>query len=348
MIIPKHPKITVLMPVYNTERFVSAAINSILKQSFIDFEFLVLDDGSTDGTVAKVEAFTDKRIRFIRNTKNKGVALTLNHGIELAKGKYIVRMDADDISYPNRLSEQFRFMESNPRVGVAGSRVRYFGCQPPLVDHTPLNADVIKAYMLFDNPLYHPSVVIRKSLLNEFNLRYDPVYNRSEDYELWLRATQFFPVVNLPLPLVKFRCHRASVTTIAADTMKKQALELLRQGLTRLGLKVSDEELLFHYAISKGQRMESLNMLSDSEKWLKNLVRCNFRVGLYNPDAFLEATGRIWFRLCHHSAQLGVNSWQLQKETSLAKGYCPPMELSLQFLFSIMYNKIISLTKAIH
>lgn len=341
MELSNHPVVTVLLPVFNASKHIQAAIKSILKQSFFDFELLVIDDGSSDGTVAAVQMFEDKRICLIKNDANMGVARTLNRGLNMARGIYIARMDADDICHRHRLTKQIQFMEQNPSVGVAGTWVRYFGDQPPVIDRTPTGCDVVKAFLLFDNPLYHPSIIIRKSLLDQFTLRYDSTYSRSEDYELWIRAAEYFPLDNLPESLLKFRCHKGSITSTASDHMKKQACELLLRGLQKLEMKVTDTDLLFHYMVSKGQRMESLEMLRKAEQWLGRLLQQNAQVGVYESKSFFNAVGMIWFRLCYHSAQLGSSSWYMSKYASIAGGYCPPVEARGLFMISILVNKIL-------
>lgn len=334
------PVITVLMPVYNSEQLVRAAINSIIKQSFDDFEFLIIDDGSTDNTVGFVESNSDKRIRLIKNEENRGVAWTLNHGLRLARGKYIARMDADDICHHDRLKRQFHFMENNPNVGVAGTWVRYFGDQLSVVERTPSGPDVVKAFMLFDNPLYHPSIMIRKSCLEEYNLEYNPSFNRSEDFELWLRAVEHFDIDNIEKPLLKFRCHDSSVTSTASEVMKKQACDLLKRGLEKLKISVSDDELLFHYVVAKGFRMKSTEELLKAERWLTKLVKRNDQLQIYEPKAFYKVVEMIWYRLCQNSSQLGLAAWQMSR-TGLSKGYYqPPIPVKIRFMISILVNSL--------
>ncbi len=122
-----NPKVTVLMPVYNAEKYLKTAIESILKQTFSDFELLIINDGSTDGSEEIIRSFNDKRIRLFNNEQNLGIIKTLNKGLNLAKGEYIIRMDADDISLPDRLELQVKYMEENPGIGISGTQARIFG-----------------------------------------------------------------------------------------------------------------------------------------------------------------------------------------------------------------------------
>lgn len=333
-------RVTIIMPVYNAGKFVHSAIDSICRQSFAGFDLLVLDDGSTDDTASVVQSFTDPRIHYIKNDCNMGVAKTLNRGLDLAQSEFVVRMDADDICYPQRLARQVDFMEKNPAVGLSGSWVRYFGNQPPIVDRSPVGPEIVRAFLLFDNPLYHPSVILRKSCFDHYGLRYDPLYSRSEDYELWLRAAECFPIDNIPEPLIKFRCHGGSVTTTAAETMQNQTCQLLGGGLAKLGVAASDEELFFHFHIAKGHRTDSLHTLQKAQQWLVKLIAANETAKFYDQQAFAEVVGRIWFRLCSRSAQLGLVTWRLSLQAKLLGGYQPPMSSKLLFLLSLIANAV--------
>lgn len=339
MLIQQNVKITVLMPVYNAAAFVGDAIRSIIRQTFKEFEFLVIDDGSTDKTVEIVESFSDKRIRLLRNGTNLGVAKTLNRGLDLALGKYVARMDADDICYPKRLNIQYNFMEKNPNVGLAGSWVKYFGDQLPVVERTPSGPEVAKAFMMFDNPIFHPTAIIRKESFDRNNLRYNPNYNRTEDFELWLRASKYFDLDNIEVPLIKFRIHSSSVSSSASNVMGQQACELLKRGVEKFKRDISDEELLLHYKISKGRRMQSFNELCQAEAWLLKLIQINDQLEIYNSKAFRKVVGMIWFRLCQNSTNLGLISWQMSKKQLFKGQYFAPFAVKIRFLVSILFNK---------
>lgn len=309
--------ITVLLPVFNAGCHLEETIKSLLRQTFSSFEILVINDGSTDNSGAIIRSIGDKRIRLIENSNNRGVADTLNRGIKLATGRYIVRMDADDVCMPTRLEKQWHFMEAHPEVGISGTWIRYFGEQPPLLERKPAESEVIKAYILFDTPLFHPTVIMRKSFLNQYALRYDAAFHRTEDYDLWSRAARFFPLGNIPEPLLKFRCHGKSVTSTATLSMRMQTLEIMKRELSHIGMSPSDDELTFHYRIGKGYRMKSAALLIEAEAWLTRLYEKNRKAGYCTPKAFLSATGMIWYRLCLNSAQLGIAAWKLYKKSEL-------------------------------
>ena len=174
------PKVSVLMPVYNTrEEWLHEAIESILNQTFTDFEFLILDDGSTNNAADVIKSYSDKRIKYIYK-ENSGISDTLNLGISKAKGEYIARMDSDDISLPERFAKQIEYMDAHPEVGVLGTSIQVFGNKEEL--RSP-QKNVGYLDMMRQSQVAHPAVIIRKSVMQNYN----PEYEYAEDYELWSR-----------------------------------------------------------------------------------------------------------------------------------------------------------------
>lgn len=213
------PKVSVLLPVYNAEKFVAEAIDSILSQTFADFEFIIINDGSTDRTAEIIRNYKDSRIRFFDNRKNQGLIAALNQGLDIALGEYIARMDADDIAYPERLARQIEFMDANCSVGIVSSNVRIFGDRfGELGDKrnedskNPISLGVLDWF--HGCKLYHPAAMMRISFLKKFNLHYNPDYIACEDYELWSRAARYTKIVNIQDVLLNYRWHDGSVTTL--------------------------------------------------------------------------------------------------------------------------------------
>jgi glycosyltransferase involved in cell wall biosynthesis len=332
--------ITVLMPAYNAARFLDESVRSILEQTFRDLELLLIDDASSDDSAAALSRFRDPRLRVLRNSRNIGIAATLNRGIEEACGEYIARMDADDIACPQRLERQLNFMERHPDVGVLGTWVRLFGDQPRVIVRQPIGADVVKAYLVFDNPLFHPTVMMRRSVLLERNLRYNPEFSRTEDYELWMRAATCCRLDNLPEALVRMRVHSANITTTTRETMTMQTGVLLKRQLAQLGLHVTEEEAAFHHDVSRGRRVESSEALIEAEKWFIGLQERNRVQGVFSTEALAVAVGMVWFRLCLNSANLGAWVWRKYRSSPLSSGYRPqPGEVG-RFFASILWNMV--------
>jgi glycosyltransferase involved in cell wall biosynthesis len=197
------PKVTVLLPVYNEEKRVASAIRSILTQTFTDFEFLIINDGSQDETEAVIRSFSDSRIRLINNQQNLGLVRSLNFGIQSARGIYLARIDADDLSLPTRLEKQVSFLDRNPEVAVLGTAAyhndeirneRYIRV-PPFDDHE------IKREMVKYVPLEHSSIMTRTAVLREMG-GYDENCDDIEDLELWIRVGKKYKLANLAQPLI--------------------------------------------------------------------------------------------------------------------------------------------------
>ena len=213
--------VTVLMPVYNAERYVSEAIESILNQTYRDFEFIIINDGSTDQSEEIIQRYNDSRIVYVRNERNIRLVATLNKGIRMASGKYIMRMDADDISSTDRMKLQVKFMELHPDVGVCGSFLSVFGeTIKPYLSRRPENDEDIRSSMLVNNPLGHPNVIIRKSVLVKNDIWYDENYYRMEDWGLWISLMPYCKFYNIQKPLLRYRYVETSESRLNSKDSK--------------------------------------------------------------------------------------------------------------------------------
>lgn len=222
----KSPRISVLMPAYNSAKYVAEAIESILNQTFTDFEFIIINDGSTDDTARVVREYAarDPRIKFIDNQKNQGLIAVLNQGLDLCTGEYIARMDSDDISLPMRFEKQIKYMDANPDVGILGTAGQNFGANND-VNYSPEIVDAVE--LLRGVGFYHPSVMMRRAVLDKYGLRYDSNYYLVEDHELWSRALHVTKLRNLPEVLIKYRVHSNSVS------VSNSALQESNKGIVR-------------------------------------------------------------------------------------------------------------------
>lgn len=205
------PLISVILPVYNAEEYISEAIQSILNQSYSSFEIIVINDGSTDRTEDVVKSLNDNRIRYHKNEKNLKLISTLNLGLQLAKGKYIARLDADDLVLPNRFETQIHFLESHPDYGIVGTYAEEFGTSQSILEYVTEDEDIRYAF-LTHNPFIHSSVMIRKSILTDFNLYFNPKWLHVEDYGLWISLLAHAKGKNIPEVLVKYRVHESQIS----------------------------------------------------------------------------------------------------------------------------------------
>ncbi len=205
------PKVTVLMPVYNGEKYLRDAVLSILNQTFKDFEFLIINDGSTDNSLAILKTFQDSRVRVVNNDMNLQLPATLNKGLELARGTYIARMDCDDISLPERLARQVECLDANPDFGLCSTDIVSINAQGQVID---IPKDKIKGVpvewrFFWENPIKHPTVMLRRSILADHNLTYRDIF--AEDFDLWCRLALITRLRKLDYPLLHYRMAPESI-----------------------------------------------------------------------------------------------------------------------------------------
>ena len=237
----KAPLITVLMPVYNCAGYLREAMDSVLQQTCGDFEFLIINDGSTDESESIIQSYTDVRIKLV-NQKNGGVSSALNNGLALSKGKYIARFDADDICYPSRLAEQLAFMESHPDYVMVGSDADYVSEEGAFIfsyENTGHTHEEISAKIYQRNPLIHSAVFFIKSVIMQAGC-YDLGAHTFEDHLLWVKVIKMGKVCNLKKPLIKVRLNPASVTT--DERLRGKRFLDLRQNILERGDVVREEE----------------------------------------------------------------------------------------------------------
>jgi glycosyltransferase involved in cell wall biosynthesis len=298
------PRVTVLMPVYNGEEYVREAMESILSQTFKDFEFLIINDGSTDGSVEIILSFQDKRIRLIHNGKNLGLIQTLNKGIAHSRGEYVVRMDCDDISLPSRLQKQIDYMNENTAVGVCGTWVRMIGPGRRTIRY-PTDSDSIRCHLLFYSALAHPSVIFRKDTIEKYQLYYNSSYVRAEDYELWVRAGKFVKLANLSEPLVKYRVrHGLKHMKLGQEQLATSARIRMNQ-LRAFGIDFDEKDARVHEGVSRCEALDGEKFYDEAEAWLIRLKRHNDKVNIYPPVKFDEAIAASWFSLCNAATETG-------------------------------------------
>ncbi|XOJ85153.1 glycosyltransferase family 2 protein [Methylophilaceae bacterium Uisw_099_01] len=260
------------MPVYNGEKYLKESIDSILNQSFKNFEFIIVNDGSTDKTEEIILSYDDGRIRYVKNKVNLQIVKTLNKGITLAKGKYIARMDADDISLPERFEKQFKFMEANHDIDVCGTWVNTFGFRES-VWKCFINHEEIKVQLLFNSPLAHPSVFFRRTFFKDF--QYNSKANKAEDYFLWVQSIENKKFSNIPCSLLMYRLHenqtdrseqRLVTNKIRAIMLKKVGCEFNRNEL----------EVFFKIASYQSVSIKSLEVI------FKKISKANIKSGYLN------------------------------------------------------------------
>ena len=298
------PTVSVLLPVHNGATYLRAALESVFIQTFRDFELIVIDDCSTDDSPIIAESFRDHRLCLVRSSERLRISRALNLGIEHAQGQFIARMDADDLCHPTRLERQLAFLKKNPQISFCGSWVQRFGEKQKLQMYPlPVGPARLRAFSVFDNPIVHSSVMIRHDVLTKLDTCYRDEFVNAEDYDLWTRLFEFTEGDNLPEVLLDYRIHTHSVTFRKAEEMDRTACRILKRELARVGMEVTDEEVLQHRRWSTGRLdLESEpRSLELAEKWLQRLLQANRTSQACDSRALLWAAREIWFALCYRT-----------------------------------------------
>lgn len=309
----EHPCITVIMPVYNAGKYVNEAIQSILDQSFIDFEFIIINDGSTDESLYVIKSFSDKRIKILNNPANIGNYSSRNSGFIIAKGKYICVMDADDITLPNRFERQYIFMEENPEIGLAGSGFRYYGKEQD--NFRENNYERIKVILLRNNCFIHPTIILRHAFFKKYYLQYDERYYYSADYDLIVRAARFFPVTNIPEILLQYRIHYQQITVKSRAKQMEYADNISFEQLRNIGIDPYEDEILLHTHFLKGISIE-YSKKKELYNWINKLLKSNQNLKYYQQDELETLINALLSKQPFCSNSIKVNlSIEFAKET---------------------------------
>lgn len=292
------------MPVYNAERYLAQAIDSVMGQTITDFELVLINDGSTDSSKQIIFSYNDKRIRYIENEKNIGLVNTLNKGIDLCIGKYIIRMDADDVCNLTRFEDQLAFMVKHPDVGVCGSWIRLIDENGKVTGNnlSQTKSEFIKIHQLFSVPFNHPSVIIKTYLLKHH--KYEHVM-AAEDYDLWSRLEDETTFANIPKFLLQYRWHQTNVSKEKADIQQQSKDYIILRQLKKLGLSPAEEELRIHklsfslYSF-EGKTGNKINKsdLAETSQWFKKILAANKDKKRYKRSYLTAFLWTRWILLC--------------------------------------------------
>jgi glycosyltransferase involved in cell wall biosynthesis len=300
------PEVTVLMPVYNGAAYLREAVESVLNQSFKDFELLIVDDCSQDDSVHIIKSYCDSRIHLVRSDRRLHLAGALNLGMEKAKGRFIARMDADDKARPHRIAKQIRFLSQNPSIAICGAAVRRFGSGRRDYIGYPSTSDLVRAFALFHCPFSHPTVLFRREWFVRSGFLFDVDYYPTEDYELWDRVLEQYKGANIPDVLLDYRIHHQALTQADWTLMDAQAGRVNARQLRRLGFQPTQDDTLFHRRVAMRQVGNDLQQLSRAEKWLMEILHANDKQLIYDRVALDCVVRTLWFEVCVNATKLGI------------------------------------------
>ena len=319
------PKVSVVIPVHNGQDYVGQTIESILSQTFRDFELLLLDDASSDGSPSIMKGYTDPRIRLVRNEVNIGIARMHNKGIDLARGEYIAMLDHDDVSYPERLARQVAFLEAHPDyalIGTWGELLDERGRRYGKAKKYPVSAEDVRSSLLFWNCVLHPSIMARRAIMEAY--RYSERFSICDDFDLFVRMGAARRLGNLPQVLVAHRRHAARTSNTKAHLKRGENLDIFRWQLAELGVTFDERDVERHYTLA---RIKTLAFRPDqeyvewAEGWFRKLEEANSRSSRYSTRSLARVLGTMWFKVCWHaSATAGWSVWGRFFRSPMCKG----------------------------
>ena len=333
------PLVSVILAAYNAETFLPAALESVLSQSFRDFEVLLIDDGSTDATPTIADSFAsrDNRIRVIHQ-KNQGLAMSLNRGLELARGEFIARMDADDECLPERFERQVQFLRAHPDVGICGTWMKVIGSKKGGIWKHPSDDASIKSRLMFRTALCHPTVMARRNLFDQHGLRYDPSHRHTEDYDLWSRLIPLTNFANLEEILYLYRRYSGQVTQRADHNAIEIAdgRRIHKRVLRHMGYEPSELQLDWHSMVVFRKFPAKLESLTQMEGWLRDLAANNQRTQLYPQPIFSRTLSEMWWPACKASSRIGLPAFRLFSQSPLSVGMNLSMRKRISYMFKCM------------
>lgn len=316
----KDISITVLMPVYNASAYLKEAIDSVLSQTFKNFELLLINDGSTDNSEEIILSYSDKRIRYFKNEKNLGLIATLNKGIELIETPYIVRADADDINYPERLQTQYDFMEKNPAIALCGSWFEIIGDRIGFVKYVENHNEIILK-MLYQCHFCHPTIILRKEMIDIFEIKFDPIFIHAEDYDFFTRIAEKFPVANIQKVLVKYRIHSGSVSAHNKKIQDENSFKIKQRLFKKIGIIINEQALSLYQKIAQHEYETAPDFIENSKQLLEKMVSANDTTLYFEKEFFRQHIGRLWFNTVYNATPINASRYKVF-HSSFLSNYC--------------------------
>lgn len=338
------PLVSILLPAYNAEKFIANAVNSMLDQTYSNIEIIVINDGSTDSTEKIVLEFKDPRVILHNNDGNIGLIATLNKGIDLCNGKYIARMDADDISYPERIKLQVNKMESDSSIGICGTAFDQYSANTLYKSHEirpdyPLDNDTIQVNLLHHIRLCHGTAIFKKEVLEKF--KFDSDYSHAEDFELWTRIQDEYQMANIPESMYCVYQHGDNVSIVHNDTQSNNTIKIIANQLSKFaGSKVSKKTAELYrrfcysdFVMTKDEIIvigELINQLNNNNNNNNTVPKLN----LNNPIVLAKYLNSKWNHLCGNN----INQKQIisvwRKYSLIPPNLSLVIKLRLKKLFS--------------
>jgi len=305
---------SVLTTVYNGAQYVSETIESVLEQSLDCFEYIIVNDGSTDGTESILDhyASADSRVRVITKV-NEGVASARNTGLRSAQGKYLFTIDSDDLCLPGRFKNQFELMEARKDVVVCGSLMKIFGNDFVSYSSQATDNDSIRATMLFRPSIANSTSCVRMSYIRKNDILYDESFVCAEDFDFWAKIASDDRALfcNIGLPLVAYRVHHESLTRSKKQAMHNFASIVRKSQLLRIGLEASNQEIELHSLISDEESINDREQLYLVGEWLHRILRGNAEHKAFAQNVLMKTVSRKFCKSFANSSITGpIVAWK--------------------------------------
>lgn len=279
------------MPAYNVEKYIEEAVNSILYQSFPDFELLILNDGSIDRTSEIINSINDERIRFFDDIDNQGKIYRLNQGLSKANGKYITIMDADDISLPSRLYKQYYFLEANSEIGACGSWIELFGEKKEIIRNPTLNEEI---YLQLLNGCCFAMPLIRKDIIDKFCLQFE-LDTWPEDYLFWVKLIEVTKLYSLPEVLYYYRIHKSQISQCRKVDISEGSIKVKNYHFNNLCNRVFHDEVPQKPDLYQTHKLK-LTELIEINNFMNRIFEVNMESKEFNQQLLELILSKIWYR----------------------------------------------------
>ena len=319
------PALSIIMPCYNSGKYIGPAIESILSQSFRDFELIIVDDASTDETLGKVHDFNDQRIIILSNEENLGIVFSRNKGLKSARGRFIAPFDSDDIALPGKFEKQIRFLEQHFDYGMIGCRVKLINEEgKKLHEQWKLNADVrkIPSVLLFRNYFCHSAVIMRRECIPEGGYAVD--FSTGEDYRMWIEIVRFWKAWNYPEYLVKYRLHKGSYSSKRGSEILQNDEKIFRLLFEPLGIEPNLEQIETLRVIKDRSSITDLETLRKIESFLLLVISRNKHTHVYDQKELSGVALNRWLKVCKMSIGMNISAAGIFLKSGLLINYLIP------------------------
>lgn len=332
----KSPLISVVLPVYNCSLYIEEAINSILNQTIQDFEIIIIDDCSVDDTVKIVLNIPDERIRLILKEQNVGLIDSLNIGFKEAKGKYIARMDGDDISFPDRFQKQLEILENNPEIKACGCWLQSFGAYEKTIKHLKTNAE-IRSHLLISNPMSLGATMLKREAYKSFQFSASKVH--VEDYDFWARTAWKCPMYNIQEILYSYRVHEGQVSQKYKQIQREGDIQIKLFLFKKLNYNLIKFDDLLITKILYTNEDFSLKEFKLIYEWFKELIQNNSKMNIFDNLQFknvvFQIQKKIVFDIYFTNNRKGIN-----KKKRIAFFKYLPLNLKLNLIRSKIKERV--------